>query len=94
MRFFYVQNFLGSFIKLKDPSWIPAVENQLGFGTLTSFYVDNGQDGRVLDIIIKEVFGHERPPQVVISKFFDRVSIHILKNFPATAGERKLSLPL
>ncbi|XP_014205364.1 structural maintenance of chromosomes protein 6 [Copidosoma floridanum] len=64
---------LGHFIKVKDPRWIPAVENHLGFGTLTLFCVDNIQDNRVLTVIMNEVFRGDRLPQVVISRFFDRV---------------------
>ncbi|XP_011496853.1 PREDICTED: structural maintenance of chromosomes protein 6 [Ceratosolen solmsi marchali] len=64
---------LGSFIKLKDSSWIPAIENYLGFGTITAFCVDNSQDGQILNRIIKEVFQTERPPQIIISKFFDHM---------------------
>jgi amino acid transporter len=71
--------FIGSFIKLKDSSWIPAIENYLGFGTLSAFCVDNSEDGQVLNRIMKEVFQAERPPQVIISKFFYCVSNKLLR---------------
>ncbi|XP_014236260.1 structural maintenance of chromosomes protein 6 [Trichogramma pretiosum] len=64
---------LGIFIKIKDQSWVPAVENQLTWGTLSSFCVDNSQDARILNTIMKEIFRGDRVPQVVISKFYDHM---------------------
>lgn len=59
---------------MKDSSWIPAVESHLGWGTLSSFCVDNSNDSRVLNIIMKEVYRDGHPPTVIISKFLNKVS--------------------
>lgn len=69
----FLFSYLGAYIKVKDSSWIPAVENQLGFGFLQSFCVDNSNDNKVLSIIIKEVCRGDRAPNVIISRFFDKV---------------------
>lgn len=64
---------VGSFIKLKDPNWIPAVENFLS-GILSAFCVDNRSDANKLALIMREVFRDERCPQIISSKFYDKVS--------------------
>ncbi|KAJ8681598.1 hypothetical protein QAD02_017390 [Eretmocerus hayati] len=64
---------IGSYIKVNDPKWIPAVEGHLGYWTLSQFCVDNCQDRTVLDKIMKEIYGREKHPQITISKFLDRV---------------------
>ncbi|XP_018057117.1 PREDICTED: structural maintenance of chromosomes protein 6 [Atta colombica] len=64
---------IGAFIKLKDAAWAPAVENFLGFGTLNSFCVDNSQDAKLLNSIMKEIFYNESTLQVICSKFFNQV---------------------
>lgn len=63
---------VGSFIKLKDPNWIPAVENFLS-GILSAFCVDNRSDANKLALIMREVFRDERCPQIISSKFYDKV---------------------
>ncbi|XP_008551546.1 structural maintenance of chromosomes protein 6 [Microplitis demolitor] len=62
---------IGEFIKLKDQSWIPAVENYLGH--LSSFCVDNGQDSKTLGNIMREIYGNEQSPTILCSKFHNRV---------------------
>lgn len=69
---------VGAFIKVKDSQWIPAVENFLS-NILSAFCVDNRADASKLGLIMREVFRDERCPQIICSKFFDRVSI--LKKF-------------
>ncbi|XP_033215267.1 structural maintenance of chromosomes protein 6 isoform X2 [Belonocnema kinseyi] len=64
---------IGSFIKLNDSDWIPAVENFLSPALLNGFCVDNTQDAKKLGMIMREVFRDERCPQITSSKFHDRV---------------------
>ncbi|KAK0079239.1 hypothetical protein PV326_008874 [Microctonus aethiopoides] len=64
---------LGAYIKMKDPTWTPAVESFLGYGILTGFCVDNAQDARVLSSIIKEIYIDESSPSITCSKFHHRV---------------------
>lgn len=63
---------VGAFIKVKDSQWIPAVENFLS-NILSAFCVDNRADASKLGLIMREVFRDERCPQIICSKFFDRV---------------------
>lgn len=58
---------------MKDAAWAPAVESFLGFGTLNSFCVDNSQDAKLLNSIMKEIFYNESTLQVICSKFFNQV---------------------
>ncbi|XP_074098713.1 structural maintenance of chromosomes 6 [Cotesia typhae] len=62
---------IGEFIKVKDPSWIPAVENVLA--PLNAFCTDNGQDAKLLGNIIQEIYGKETWPTIFCSKFHNRV---------------------
>ena len=64
---------LGALIKVKDPAWTPAIEAYLGPSTLTSFRVDNPQDAKVLQMIMKEIMRGERPPQVISGPFRNEV---------------------
>ncbi|XP_076243651.1 structural maintenance of chromosomes 6 [Calliopsis andreniformis] len=64
---------LGAYIKMKDPAWAPAVESYLGAGTFTTFCVDNSYDAKVLSAIMKEIYLNERTPQIICSKFYNRV---------------------
>lgn len=64
---------LGAFIKLKDAAWAPAVENFLGTRLLSSFCVDNNQDAKLLNSIMKEIFYNENTLQIISSKFFNQV---------------------
>ncbi|XP_011701842.1 PREDICTED: structural maintenance of chromosomes protein 6 [Wasmannia auropunctata] len=64
---------IGAFIKLKDAAWAPAVENFLGYHTLSSFCVDNSQDAKLLNSIMKEIFYNEKTLQIIASKFFNQV---------------------
>lgn len=64
---------LGMYIKIKDPTWTPAVEKYLGANILGGFAVDNGQDAKILGVIINEIYRGQRPPNIVASKFFNRV---------------------
>lgn len=60
-------------MKMKDAAWAPAVESYLGYGTLSTFCVDNSQDAKLLTSIMKEIFYKERSPQIISSKFYDKV---------------------
>lgn len=60
---------------MKNAAWIPAVESYLGFGTLTTFCVDNNNDAKLLTNIMKEIFYKEKPPQIISSKFYNQVKI-------------------
>ncbi|KAI4490402.1 hypothetical protein M0802_010673 [Mischocyttarus mexicanus] len=53
--------------------WIPAVENFLGANCLTTFCADNSDDAKVLTKIMEEIFHNERAPQIVYSKFFNKI---------------------
>ncbi|XP_018302040.1 structural maintenance of chromosomes protein 6 [Mycetomoellerius zeteki] len=64
---------IGAFIKLKDAAWAPAVESFLGYGTLNSFCVDNNQDAKLLNSIMKEIFYNESTLQIICSKFFNQM---------------------
>ncbi|XP_078043070.1 structural maintenance of chromosomes 6 isoform X2 [Augochlora pura] len=64
---------LGAHIKMKNPVWAPAVENFLGAGVFSTFCVDNSHDAKVLTAIMKEIYLNERTPQIICSKFFNRV---------------------
>lgn len=64
----------GAYVMMKDPKWIPAVENFLGATCFSTFCADNGEDAKVLTKIMEEVFLNERTPQIVYSKFFSKVS--------------------
>nr|XP_050857730.1 structural maintenance of chromosomes protein 6 isoform X2 [Vespula vulgaris] len=64
---------LGAYVKMKDPKWIPAVENFLGATCFSTFCADNGEDAKVLTKIMEEVFLNERAPQIVYSKFFSKI---------------------
>ncbi|CAK9818472.1 Structural maintenance of chromosomes protein 6 [Anthophora plagiata] len=64
---------LGAYIKMKDPTWAPAVEHYLGASTFTTFCVDNSQDAKVLNTIMKEIYLNERTPQIICSKFYNAV---------------------
>ncbi|XP_047117570.1 structural maintenance of chromosomes protein 6 [Schistocerca piceifrons] len=63
---------IGAYIKLKDSSWAPAIENFLGARFLSSFCVHNAKDSRVLSSLINSM-RIDRPPNILIGKFFDRV---------------------
>ncbi|XP_011862086.1 PREDICTED: structural maintenance of chromosomes protein 6 [Vollenhovia emeryi] len=64
---------IGAFIKMKDAAWAPAVENFLGGSFLSSFCVDNSQDSKLLNSIMKEIFYNENTLQIICSKFFNKV---------------------
>lgn len=64
---------IGAFIKMKDAAWAPAVESFLGFRVLSSFCVDNNQDAKLLNSIMKEIFYKENTLQIISSKFFNQV---------------------
>ncbi|XP_076300336.1 structural maintenance of chromosomes 6 [Lasioglossum baleicum] len=64
---------LGAYIKMKDLAWIPAVENYLGFGTFSAFCVDNNNDAKMLRAIMKEIYLNETTPQIICSKFYNKV---------------------
>ena len=70
---------IGAYIKLNDQNWIPAVENFLSHTVLNGFCVDNTQDAKKLGLIMREVFRDERCPQIISSKFHDRVCSTITK---------------
>ncbi|XP_012539107.1 structural maintenance of chromosomes protein 6 isoform X2 [Monomorium pharaonis] len=64
---------IGAFIKMKDAAWAPAVEHFLGKNFLNSFCVDNNQDAKLLNSIMKEIFYKGNTLQIISSKFFDQV---------------------
>lgn len=64
---------IGAFIKMKDAAWAPAVESFLGIRILSSFCVDNNQDAKLLNSIMKEIFYNENTLQIISSKFFNQV---------------------
>ncbi|XP_072747857.1 structural maintenance of chromosomes protein 6 [Anoplolepis gracilipes] len=64
---------IGAYIKVKDASWTPAVENYLNSRMLSSFCVDNNQDAKLLNSIMKEIFHNQNTPQIICSKFFNQV---------------------
>lgn len=64
---------IGAYIKVKDASWTPAIENYLSSRMLSSFCVDNNQDAKLLNSIMKEIFHNQNIPQIICSKFFNKV---------------------
>lgn len=70
---------IGAYIKMKDEAWAPAVENHLGRGFLNTFCVDNNQDAKLLTSIMREIYYNERFPQIITSKFYNRV--HDVRRF-------------
>ncbi|XP_012283644.1 structural maintenance of chromosomes protein 6 [Orussus abietinus] len=64
---------IGSYVKLKDPTWAAAVEDYIGAGSLRSFCVDNQNDAKTLTNIMREVLRNEPMPHVICSKFFHQV---------------------
>ncbi|XP_070161215.1 structural maintenance of chromosomes protein 6 [Polyergus mexicanus] len=64
---------IGAYIKVKDASWTPAIENYLNSRMLSSFCVDNNQDAKLLNSIMKEIFYNQNIPQIICSKFFNKV---------------------
>nr|XP_034181336.1 structural maintenance of chromosomes protein 6 [Osmia lignaria]XP_034181337.1 structural maintenance of chromosomes protein 6 [Osmia lignaria] len=64
---------LGKYIKIKDPTWAPAVENYLGSDTFSTFCVDNSYDAKVLNRIMKEIYLNDKTPQIICSKFYHKV---------------------
>ncbi|XP_053975498.1 structural maintenance of chromosomes protein 6 [Hylaeus volcanicus] len=64
---------LGAYIKVKDSAWSAAIENYLGSSTFSTFCVDNSGDAKVLNAIMSEIYLNERSPQIICSKFYDRV---------------------
>lgn len=66
---------------MKDAAWAPAVESFLGNRTLSSFCVDNNQDAKLLNSIMKEIFYNENTLQIISSKFFNKVREYNLHYF-------------
>ncbi|XP_046388328.1 structural maintenance of chromosomes protein 6 [Ischnura elegans] len=65
---------LGSYLKVKDKSWAPAVEAILGGDILRSYIVDSHKDRLVLDKLIQKVSGGAgRSPTVTATRFMDKV---------------------
>ncbi|XP_025269792.1 structural maintenance of chromosomes protein 6 isoform X2 [Camponotus floridanus] len=64
---------IGAYIKVKDASWTPAIESYLNSRMLSSFCVDNTQDAKLLNSIMKEIFYNQNIPQIICSKFFNQV---------------------
>ncbi|XP_071439189.1 structural maintenance of chromosomes protein 6-like [Hetaerina americana] len=64
----------GSFLKVKDKSWAPAVESVIGGDNLRSYIVNDHQDRKVLYNLIKKVTRGGGPvPSVVATKFMDKI---------------------
>lgn len=64
---------LASYIKMKDSTWTPAVEFYLGAGLLGAFATDNSHDANILRAIMKEIYGGQRMPTIIASKFLSQV---------------------
>lgn len=60
---------------MKDSTWAPAVESFIGYAVLATFCVDNSNDAKNLNNIIKEIYHNEKPPQIICGKFHNMVSI-------------------
>lgn len=68
----------GSYIKLRDSSWAPAIEDWFTFAFLRGFCVDNPHDAEVLREICNSL-KVDRMPSIYITKFFNQVSVaHIV----------------
>lgn len=62
---------------MKDSTWIPAVESVLS-GMIQAFCVDNKDDAKIVNLLLKEVLGrNERMPTLYISQFNNRVNIFL-----------------
>ncbi|KAK9498745.1 hypothetical protein O3M35_003312 [Rhynocoris fuscipes] len=81
---------IGSYIKLKDESWGPAIEYFFGRGALTSFCVHSKNDYEVLyKIFVKLNIPVKERPSVFISKFLPKVH-NVSANETATESYRSL----
>ncbi|KAG8225090.1 hypothetical protein J437_LFUL000069 [Ladona fulva] len=61
---------IGSFIKVKDRSWAPAVESIIGGELLRSYYVNSHEDRKVLYELMKKIMKSAKSyPSVTASKF-------------------------
>lgn len=64
---------MGRYIKMKDETWTPVIEAHLGQGFLAGYCVDNAQDAKTLGNLMKQVFFDDHSPNIMCSKFHDRV---------------------
>ncbi|XP_015109443.1 structural maintenance of chromosomes protein 6 [Diachasma alloeum] len=62
---------VGAYIKMKDKTWSPIVERHIG-SAISAFCVDNNKDAQLLGKIIQEIYGRQRGPEIICSKFLDR----------------------
>ncbi|XP_063980640.1 structural maintenance of chromosomes protein 6 [Diachasmimorpha longicaudata] len=63
---------IGAYIKMKDNSWTPIVERHIG-SAISGFCVDNNKDAQLLGKIIQEIYGGQRGPEIICSKFLDQI---------------------
>uniref|UniRef100_A0A0C9RF88 Smc6_2 protein n=1 Tax=Fopius arisanus TaxID=64838 RepID=A0A0C9RF88_9HYME len=68
---------IGAAIKMKDSSWTPIVEKAIG-NLISGFCVDNRGDAQLLGKLIQEVYSGQKSPEIICSKFLDRV--HDVRN--------------
>eukprot|EP00117_Sycon_ciliatum_P012997 scpid28026/ scgid13842/ Structural maintenance of chromosomes protein 6 len=61
---------LGLHLNLHDEKWALAVEACVSRGILSGFLVDNGEDKRVVQQLIRDA-RMERPPTIIITRFLD-----------------------
>ena len=62
---------VGLHVKLRDAKWALAVEACIGRALLSGFVVDNGDDKKVLQSLIRSLQwrGGERQPVIVMTRF-------------------------
>lgn len=69
--------FLGRYIKVKDDKWIYTIESNLGIGFLSSFFVNNNDDRRLMYSLMDQVIRSGSKPTIHCSKFQEQVRHNI-----------------
>nr|CAD7586499.1 unnamed protein product [Timema genevievae] len=64
---------IGLYMKPKDISWVPAMENFFKLGLLRSFCCDNFKDSKELDKIFNSIVPRHMKPGCFVSKYFSKV---------------------
>lgn len=64
----------GDFVRVKDSKWANAIECTIK-GRLNTFVVDNTEDEKVLDGMIKRIFTRGQKPSIIRTPFPTRVRL-------------------
>lgn len=69
---------IGLHVKLKDNKWAVAIEGYFGSNILKSFCVDNSEDLKQLSHLMKQIYGNEPLPDIIVTKFLSNVIIILI----------------